>query len=244
VCLVDEVFARRAFGGRDVIGRQIKIPGPSRTDYATIVGVVTHVKTYGLDVESPGQIYMSHVQYPYRWSSMVVRTAGDPAAFAPTAARVIHELDRDQPVSDVRTMDDLMAGLLRSRQFTLALLAAFAAVAVTLAVVGLYGVIAYGVSQRRREFGVRVALGAQQRQIARMVVGEGGRIAVIGAVIGVAGAMATSRVLASLLFEVSPRDAGVLGLVSATLIGVAMLACVVPARRATQVDAAEVLRGE
>jgi predicted permease len=242
VCVVDEVFARRAWGGRDPIGGQMKLP--QRTEFATIVGVVTHVKTYGLDVESPGQIYMSHVQYPYRWSSMVVRTAGDPAAFAPTAARVIHELDRDQPVSDVRTMDDLMAGLLRSRQFTLALLAAFAAVAVTLAVVGLYGVIAYGVSQRRREFGIRVALGAQQRQIARMVVGEGGRIAVIGAVIGIAGAMATSRVLASLLFEVSPRDAGVLGLVSATLIGVAMLACVVPARRATQVDAAEVLRGE
>jgi len=242
VCVVDEVFARRTWGGRDPIGKQMKLP--LRTELATIVGVVTHVKTYGLDVESPGQIYMSHVQYPYRWSSMVVRTVGDPTPFARTAARVVHEMDRDQPISDVRTMDELMGSLLRSRQFTLTLLAAFATVAVTLAVVGLYGVIAYGASQRRREFGIRVALGAQHGQIARMVVGEGGRIAMLGALIGVAGAMAMSRVLASLLFEVNPRDAGVLGFVSVTLIGVAMLACVVPARRATQVDAAEVLRGE
>jgi putative ABC transport system permease protein len=242
VCLVDEVFARRTWGDRDPIGKQMKLP--QRAEFATIVGVVTHVKTYGLDLESPGQIYMSQVQYPFRWSSMVVRTVGDPALFAPTAARIVHEMDRDQPVSDVRTMDDLMGSLLRSRQFTLTLLAAFATVAVTLAIVGLYGVIAYGVSQRRREFGIRVALGAQHGQIARMVVGEGGRIAVIGALLGVAGATAMSRVLASMLFEVNPRDVGVLALVSVTLIGVAMLACVVPARRATQVDAAEVLRGD
>ena len=242
VCLVDEVFARRTWGDRDPIGKQMKLP--LRPEFATIVGVVTHVKTSGLDLASPGQIYMSHVQYPYRWSSMVVRTVGDPAPFAPTAARIIHEMDRDQPVSDVRTMDDLMGSLLRSRQFTLTLLAAFATVAVTLAVVGLYGVIAYGVSQRRHEFGIRVALGAQRGQIARMVVGEGGRIAVIGALLGLAAATATSRLLASMLFEVNPRDVGVLALVSVTLIGVAMLACVVPARRATQVEAAEVLRGE
>lgn len=242
VCLVDEVFARRTWGDVNPIGKQMKLP--ARDDYAMIVGVVTHVKTYGLDVASPGQIYMSNVQYPYRWSSMVIRTVGDPAPFAPTAARVIHELDRDQPIADVRTMDSLMGTLLRSRQFTLTLLAAFATVAITLAVVGLYGVIAYGVSQRRREFGIRVALGAQRRQIARMVVGEGGRIALFGVALGVVGAVATSRLISSMLFEVSPRDITVLTLVPIGLIAVAMLACIIPARRATRVDAAEVLRGE
>jgi ABC-type antimicrobial peptide transport system permease subunit len=126
----------------------------------------------------------------------------------------------------------------------LTLLGAFAAVAITLATVGLYGVIAYGVSQRRREFGIRVALGARRGQIARLVVGEGGRIALVGAILGILGAVASSRFIASLLFDVSPRDASVLGLVCVGLVAVAILACLVPARRATRVDAAEVLRGD
>ena len=242
VCVVDEVFARRTWGDANPIGKQMKLP--ARAELATIVGVVSHVKTYGLDLASPGQIYMSNVQYPYRWSSLVVRTTGDAAALGPTVARLIRELDRDQPVSDVRTMQTLMDALLRTREFTLRLLAAFAAVAITLAVVGLYGVIAYGVSQRRREFGIRVALGAQRRQIARMVVAEGGRIAVVGVAFGLIGALATGRLIASLLFEVSPRDVTVLSLVSVGLIGTTMLACMLPARRATRVDAAEVLRGD
>jgi ABC-type antimicrobial peptide transport system permease subunit len=141
-------------------------------------------------------------------------------------------------------MDELMSNLLRSRRFMLTLLSTFAIVAITLAVVGLYGVIAYGVSQRRREFGIRIALGAGRGRIARMVVGEGGRIAMIGAIVGTVGALAASRLIASLLFDVSPRDFTVLALVCAGLVGVAILACLVPARRATKVDAAEVLRGD
>jgi predicted permease len=244
VCLVDEVFARRAFGGRDVIGRQIKIPGPSRADYATIVGVVTHVKTYGLDVESPGQIYLSNEQFPWRWSSMVVRSSEDPKRIAPAITRIVHGLDADQPVSNVATMDELMSELLRGRRFILLLLSSIAVVAVTLAAIGLYGVIAYGVSQRRRELGVRLALGARRQQIARMVVAEGSRIALVGAVVGTLVSAATGRFLGSFLFEVKPLDAAVYVIVVAGLIGVAIVACVVPAHRATRVDAAEVLRGE
>jgi putative ABC transport system permease protein len=141
-------------------------------------------------------------------------------------------------------MDRLMSNLLRARRFTLTLLSAFAVVAIVLAVVGLYGVIAYGATQRRREFSVRIALGAQRRQIARIVVGEGARIAVAGVLIGIVGALATARLLSSLLFDVDPHDAGVLSAVVAGLSVVAMMACVVPARRATRVDAAEVLRGD
>jgi ABC-type antimicrobial peptide transport system permease subunit len=215
-----------------------------RPEFATIVGVVTHVKTYGLEVESPGQIYMSNAQYPWRWMSLAVRTTGDPMALLPTVTRVVHEIDPDQPVSNPATMDAMMAELLRARQFTLTLLTTFAGIAIALAVIGLYGVIAYGVSQRRREFSIRMALGARQRQIARMVVGEGGRIAVIGAVLGALGALAASRLVSTLLFEVSARDVALLTVVSAGLVAVAMLACVLPARRATAVQPADVLRGD
>jgi predicted permease len=242
VCLVDEVFARHTWPGRNPIGKQLRIPG--RSDYATIIGIVTHVKTYGLDIESPGQIYMSNAQYPYRWSWLVVRTVGDPTAFASTVTRVVHELDPDEPVSLVRTMDALMSDLLRTRRFTLDLLALFAMVAVTLAVVGLYGVIAYGVTQRRRELGIRLALGAQRRQIARMVLREGGAITLAGAVIGWIGALASGKLLTSLLFDVSARDVTVLLSTSAILVGVALLACLLPAGRATRIDAAEVLRAD
>jgi putative ABC transport system permease protein len=244
VCVIDEVFAKRTFGDRDAVGRQMRIPGPSRTDFATIVGVVTHVKTYGLDVESPGQIYLTSAQFPWRWSSLLVRTVGDPMLVAPSISRAVHDLDPDQPVSDVASMDALMSELLRGRRFILVLLSSFAAVAAALAAIGLYGVVAYGVSQRRREFGVRLALGAQRRQIARMVVLEGGQIAAAGAVIGGLGALAIGRFIAAFLFEVGTRDVTVFAVVSVGLIGIAMLACVVPAHRATTVDAAEVLRGD
>jgi putative ABC transport system permease protein len=242
VCVVDEVFARRTWGDRDPIGKQMQLP--ARSEMAMVVGIVTHVKTYGLDIESPGQIYMSNAQYPWRWMSMVLRTTGAPMDMLPTVSRVVHEIDADEPVSDARTMDSLMSELLRARRFTLTLLATFAGVAISLAVIGLYGVIAYGVSQRRREFGIRMALGAQQRQIARLVVGEGAWIALLGAGVGSLGAIASGKLISSMLFEVSPRDASVLTAVSVGLIAVAMLACLVPARRATSVDAAEVLRGD
>jgi putative ABC transport system permease protein len=242
VCVVDEVFAKRVWGDQNPIGRRMKLP--MRPEMATVVGVVTHVKTYGLDVTSPGQIYMSNAQFQWRWMSMVVRTSGDPALFAPAAARTIHELDRDQPISDVATMDDMMDNLLRARRFTLTLLGAFANVAIVLAAIGLYGVIAYGVSQRRREFGVRIALGARASQIGRMVLLEGARMALAGLVVGGIAAFALSRVVSTLLFEVDARDVSVFALVSFGLIAVALIACVIPARRATRVDASEVLRGE
>jgi predicted permease len=242
VCVVDEEFARNTFAGADAIGQTMKLP--QRAEYARIVGVVKHVKTYGLDVKSPGQIYTSNAQYPWRWMSILVRTRGDPIAFVPTLTRTLKQLDADQPVADVSTMQRQMADLLRGRRFTLVLLGIFAGVAITLASIGLYGVIAYGVSQRRRELGVRLALGAQRRQIATMIFSEGARIALGGVVLGGIGAIAVGRVLSSLLFEVNPRDPFVLGGVGVLLVGVAILASVLPARRATRVSASEVMRGD
>ena len=242
VTVIDEVFARRAFGDEDPIGQTMKLP--IRTELATVVGVVRHVKTYGLDVKSPGQIYISNAQFPWRWLSVVVHTSGDATQFTPTLQRVVMSVDPDQPVSNVSTMRKALDDLLKARRFALTLLGAFAGVAIVLAAIGLYGVIAYGVTQRRRELGVRVAMGAQSMEIARMVVAEGARIAVLGAIVGGVGALALAKLLASLLFEVSPRDPLVLSGVSLALVGVAMLACLIPARKAMRVDAAEVLRGD
>jgi predicted permease len=242
VAVIDEEFARRAFPGQDPIGQTMKLP--IRSEFATVVGVVSHVKTYGLDASSPGQIYTTNAQYPWRWLSVVVRTSGDAALFAPTLARVVQSIDPDEPISNVSTIAVALDNLLKARRFALTLLGAFAAVAIVLAAIGLYGVIAYGVTQRRRELGVRVALGAQSTEIARMVVAEGARIAVLGAIVGGIGAIATGRLMASLLFEVSPRDPVVLAGVSVGLVAVALIASLIPARRAMRIDASEVLRGD
>jgi putative ABC transport system permease protein len=242
VAVVDEVFARRAFGDADPIGQTIKLP--IREEMATVVGVVSHVKTYGLDVASPGQIYMSNAQYRWRWLAVVVHTTGDAAAFAPTLSRVVRAIDPDQPVANVTTVEAALDRLLRQRRFTVSLLGAFAGVAIVLATIGLYGVIAYGVTQRRRELGVRMALGAPAGAIGRMVLAEGGRIALAGAVIGSAAALLGGRALSALLFEVTPSDPLVFTAVPLVLVGIALLACLAPARRAMSVDAADVLRSD
>lgn len=242
VAVVDERFARAAFGDANPIGQTMRIPG--RSDQATIVGVVKHVKTYGLDAESPGQIYIANAQYPWRWLAVVVHTQGDAAHFDATLARAVRDLDPDQPISNVSTMQHALDEHLRSRRFALTLLGAFAVVALVLAAVGLYGVIAYGVTQRRQELGVRAALGASSRAIAGMVLREGMTIVTIGALVGLVVSLATGRVLAALLFQVSPSDASVLLPAAATLALIALVACAIPARRAMRVNPVEVLRGD
>ena len=242
VAVIDAEFATHAFPGVDPIGQTMKLP--LRTEYATVVGIVSHVKTYGLDRSSPGQIYTSNAQYPWRWLSVVVHTTGDAASFAPTLARVVQQVDPDQAISNASTLEHALDDLLRARKFALTLLGAFAGVAILLAAVGLYGVVSYGVTQRRRELGVRIALGANRAEIARMVLVEGARIAVAGAVVGGVAAVAVGQLLASLLFEVSPHDPLVMLAVVVSLAVVALCASVVPALRAMRVDAAEVLRGD
>jgi putative ABC transport system permease protein len=242
VCVVDEVFARRAFGSRDAVGQSIQLAG--RDGYARIVGVVKDVKSYGLDAESLGQIYVSSEQYPWRWMSLVLRTKGDPSSVTAAARRAVRELDPNQPVTRIATMESLMADLLKERRFTLTLLVIFAMVAIVLATIGLYGVIAYGVAERRREFSVRMALGAQRLAIARIVLSEGAAIAVAGTAVGSVCALITNRLITSLLFEVSARDAVVLVAVSVGLTAVALATCLLPAYRATTVDPARILRGD
>lgn len=234
VCLVDEVFARRLQTAGSVLGMRLRLPG--RDQFATIVGVVGHVKHYGLDATSSGQIYMSQNQYRWRWMHLVTRTAGDPLALATVARTAVRALDPEQPVFGVTTMAALMAERTAARRFVLTLLGGFAAVALALAGLGLYGVLAYAVSQRTREIGIRLALGADAGRVVRMVVRSGAILAGAGLALGLATAWAFRGLLSRMLFHVGPTDLAVFALVGLVLAAVALLASWLPARRAARVD--------
>ncbi len=242
VCLVDEAFARRIAPEGSPLGVRLLLPG--RDSFATVVGVVGHVKHYGLDAPSGGQVYMSHRQYPWRWMNLVTRTAGDPLAAVPTVRAAVRALDADQPVYDITTMERLMGERTAARRFLMTLLGLFAAVAVVLAGLGLYGVVAYAVSQRIREIGVRMALGAEAGRIVRMVVAEGATLVAAGLVIGIGCALGFARVMSGLLFQVRVTDPLTYALVVSLLAVLALLACWLPARRAARVDPMIALRGE
>ena len=244
VAIVDEQFARRVFPGEDAIGKRMLLPG--RDSLATIVGVVGHVKHYGLDAASPGQVYMPAAQYPWRWMVLTVRAAGesDPAPLAAPLRAALHSLDAQLLLDDVATMEELMAERTAVRRFILALLAGFAGVAALMAAVGLYGVMAYAVTARRTEIGIRLALGAEPRRVLRMVVSQGLALAAAGVVLGLAAAAAALRLMRGLLFGVSSTDPAVFALVAVGLVLVAAAASWIPARRAARIDPLESLRAE
>jgi putative ABC transport system permease protein len=242
VAVIDEVFARRVFARGDAIGQRFKLPG--RDSLATVIGVVGHVKHYGLDRDSGGQIYMSHVQYPWRWMNFAVRTSGEPVAFTPRARRTIAALDPALAMYDVTTMDRLMDDRSQGRRFVLLLIGVFAVVAIAMAAVGLYGVIAYSVTQRRQEIGIRVALGARLTDVTRLVLRQGATLTVAGVALGLVAAVAGGQLVAGLLFGVGARDPMVFSGVAALLGVIALAASYVPARRAARVDPMEVLRGD
>ena len=242
VCLVDAEFARRLEPNGSPLGLRLKLPG--REGLATVIGVVGHVKHYGLDATSSGQVYVSINQYPWRWMHLVARTHSDPLALAISARAAVRALDADQPVFGVTTIDALMAERTAARRFLLTLLAGFAGVALSLAGLGLYSVLAYAVSQRTREIGIRVALGADSGQVVRMVVRHGAMLAGVGVALGLICALALQGVLGRLLFQVGATDPAVFALVAAVLAAVALLASWVPARRAAGVDPMVALRSE
>jgi predicted permease len=234
VAVVDEVFARKVARNGSALGVRLGVPGSD--SMATIIGVVNNVRHDGLDAESRGQIYVSHLQYPWRWMSVIARTHTDPAAQAALLRDVVHSVDPDQAVYDVRTMESLMNERSAPRRFVLALLGAFAAIALVLASVGLYGVVAYTIAQREREFGIRMALGASPPSLIRMVMSEGLTLAAIGIPLGLLLTFAGARFLRSLLFGVRPLDVGSAALATAVLGATALLATWVPARRAAKAD--------
>jgi putative ABC transport system permease protein len=239
VAIIDEELAKRFWPNGDALGGGISWSntGP----YATVVGICATAQLKDLTEEAKGTFYLpAYVGF----STLVVRTTGDPRPLTPAIREQVLAVDPNQPVYDVKTMDERVAVTLETRRFAVVLLSVFGALALVLAAIGLYGVLAFAVSQRTREIGIHMALGARARDVLLMVIRQGMSLVIIGVVLGVAGAFALTRLMRSLLFEVGPTDLMTFVLVSLLLAAVGFIACYVPARRATKVDPLVALRYE
>ncbi len=244
VVIINETIAKRHFGSAtEAIGKRLSIWRDEKF-MREIVGVVGDTKTGSLTGEGGAQIYVPNAQVRENFMGLVIRTAGDPAAFATTLRHEVQALDKDQPIYNVRTMDDVVANSLGTRRVSMQLFAVFAIAALLLAAIGIYGVMAYTVTQRTQEIGIRMALGAQRSDVLGLVVRQGMTLAAIGVVAGLIGAFGLTRVMASLLFNVRPDDPATFLAISLLLVAVAFLACYLPARRATQVNPIQALRTE
>ena len=246
VAIVNEALVRRFFPGRDPLGHRITFDDPTRPNvrWTTIVGVARDARRSGLDLPPRPELYLPHAQYSTADLTLAIRAAGDSMSLLSAVRAAVAEIDPQLPLARVATLDSLVGASLAERRFNMLLLVVFSVLAVTLAAVGIYGVVAYTVSRRTREFGVRLALGAQRRHLLGMVLGHGARVTIADAALGVAGALALTRVLASLLYEISPTDAVTFVAVTALLVAIALLACYLPARRAMRIDPVIALRAE
>ena len=244
VVVISQTAAARYWPGQDPIGRPVSVgQGGFSDDTAYVVGVVGDVRFGTLDSLPKPDVYLSYYQSPRPRMMMFVRTAGDPRAAVSAARREMAALAPGVPLYDVRPMRERVADAMGYARFSALLLAAFAVVALALAALGAYGVISFGVSQRRKEIGIRVALGATHANVVRLIVGQGIMLAVIGGGIGLVGALATTGVLRSLLYGVAPSDPVTLVAIVVLLVAAVILASWIPARRAARVHPAQVLRG-
>ena len=245
VVVINESLARRYFDGEDPVGRRVRFsPDDPDGEWATIVGVVGDEKLEGLAAENRVEILQPFAQAPEHQLKLAVRTDGDPATLLPALRAALKDLDRDLPFLDVAPLDDLVAQATARERFLALLMATFAGIALALAAVGVFALISYAVTQRTREIGIRMALGAAERQVLRLVIGRAMALVLVGVGLGAAGALAFSRVLQSLLFGVSAADPATFVLVAAALALLAFSSTYVPARRAAQVDPAVALRKE
>jgi predicted permease len=247
VAVIDEEFVRKYFRNQDPIGKRITFDGNSAKDpkYISIVGIVAHTMHEGLDKKPRLQVYLADAQRGgFRSMAIAVRTSGDPLLMTRSVRDAIHGIDKDMPLSNVKSMDDLIENSLGQRRLSMILLGAFSAIAMLLASIGIYGVLAYSVTQRSRELGIRMALGAARGRVLRLVIGQGMVLAVIGIVIGLLGAFALTRLLAAQLYSITPTDPGTFVGVSFLLAGIALIATLLPALRATRVDPVVALREE
>jgi putative ABC transport system permease protein len=247
VAIISKATADELWPGEDPIGRRIAVPGGPQSPLRTIVGIVGNVRHYGLHMPVTMQVYLPHAQQPWPMAAtMVVRTAGgiDPLSLASSVREHVRSIDPLQPVTQIQTFDDIVAQSMATRRFTLVLLAVFAGTAVLLAIGGLYGALSYIVSQRHRDIGVRVALGASARAITGLVMRQGMTPAIVGLGAGLLASVAIGRVIESMLFGVSPRDLMTYAIVVTLIVAGALVACLVPARRAASIDAAVTLRAE
>jgi putative ABC transport system permease protein len=244
VVVINEAFARKHFPNEEPLGKRITIAMKDENAPCEIIGIVADSKFMSLEGAAEPLSYWPHPELAYPGMTIVLRTKGDAASMSNPAREVIREIDSEQPVSDVRTMESLLAKSVSRARFNTSLLAVFALVALLLAGIGIYGVMSYSVSQRRHELGIRLALGAQSRDVLRLVIRQGMKLALVGVGIGLTGALALMRLMSKLLFNVSATDPLTFGSIALLLAGVALLACWIPARRATKVDPLVALRHE
>ena len=248
VAVVNDAMAKKHWPHESPIGRRVSF-STDEPHWYEIVGVAGNIKHRALEVADRPELYVPYRQplfagWTVRPMYVIARTSADPASTVAIARHEIARVDRDQPISDVRTMDERIGRSLSSRRFSMVLLALFAGLALTLAAVGIYGIVAYSVTERTHEIGVRVALGAQRRDVMAMVVGQGMTMTIVGTAIGVAASAALARLMSSLLFGVSAVDPATFVAIPLLLIAVALAACYVPARRAMRVDPLQTLRSE
>jgi putative ABC transport system permease protein len=245
VVLIDEALAERYFHNRDPVGLRIKRGGPaSEAPWMTIVGLVGNIKSDGFDQPAQPHLYFPIFQNPAYAMAIYVRTDVAPTAVAASLREQVRALDRDLPVFGERTLTQVAAESMSRRRFAMQIVGLFGILALLMAAVGIYGVIAYSVTQRTREIGIRVALGASRNAILRWVLKQGLVLTIAGVVVGLVGAFALTRLLRSLLFGVGPTDIVTYGVLAVLLTIVALLACYIPARRATKVDPLVALRYE
>jgi putative ABC transport system permease protein len=246
VVVINEVMARRFWPDQNPIGRRLTLGSTIGADQAprTVVGVVGNVRSAGLESDPGPAMYVPNLQNPWPTMSVVIRAAGDPLHLVTAVRKEVLALDPDQPVFNVRSLDDILGASLAARRFEMLLLGIFAALALMMAAIGVYAVMAEVVMQRMHEIGIRMALGARPRDVLKLVVGRGIRVTMTGIAIGLAGALALTRWMSSLLFGVSPTDPVTFAIVSLVLTGVALLACYIPARRASRLDPIVAVRRE
>jgi putative ABC transport system permease protein len=246
VIVISETMARTVWPGEDSLGKRIKL-GRYNSDspWMTVVGVVGNVRQFELETETRAQMYLPYTQAGFFTPrDLVVRTTVDPLSLAAAVRNEVWAVDKDQPVSNISTMEEILSESVAKQRFNMLLLAVFAAIALVLAGVGIYGLISYSVTQRTHEIGIRMALGATSRDVLAMVIGQGLKLVVAGIAIGLVAALALTRVMASMLFGVQATDPVTFAAISVVLAAVAMLASYIPARRATRVDPMIALRYE
>jgi putative ABC transport system permease protein len=242
--VISETMARRYWPNEDPLGKRINLDDSKTAPWRTIVGIVGDVRNEGLNAEPNPQMYVSFAQTPRHGMSLVVRGAGDPTGLIAGVRRKVAALDRDQPLYNVRTLKQALAESLARERFGLMLIVTFAGLALLLAAVGVYGVLAYSVTQRTREIGVRLALGASRRDVLRLIAGQGMKLVLAGVGVGLLAAFALTRLMTRLLYGITATDPLAFIVVSVLLVVVALVACWIPARRATKIDPMVALRFE